>query len=127
VARKKYRLVHVDDYERFIGAKAVNRIKEKARPLREFHVSHVNSTYYGGGVAEMLSPLSLLMNDVGIKTGWRVIKGSPDFFRITKKMHNALQGAHINLTEIKKKIYEKTIYENAVRQNLDHPSDNRVL
>lgn len=120
MTRKKYRLIHVDDYEKFIGAKAVNRIKEKARTLQDFHVSHVNSTYYGGGVAEMLSPLSLLMNSVGIKTGWRVIKGSPDFFSITKKMHNALQGANINLTDMKKQIYEQTIYENVVRQNLDH-------
>ena len=86
MTRKKYRLIHVDDYEKFIGAKAVNRIKEKARTLQDFHVCHINSTYYGGGVAEMLSPLSLLMNSVGIKTGWRVIKGSPDFFSITKKI-----------------------------------------
>jgi len=118
--RKTYRLIQVDDYEQYIGTKAVNRIKEKARYLQGLHVSHVNSTYYGGGVAEMLSSMSLLMNSVGIKTGWRVIQGSPDFFSITKKMHNALQGADINLTDIKKEIYEETIYENVIRKNLDH-------
>ena len=38
-----------------------------------------NSTYYGGGVAEILSSLSLLMSSVGIKTGWRIIQGAADF------------------------------------------------
>lgn len=98
----------------------VDRIRDKARPLRGLHVTHVNSTYYGGGVAVLLSPLALLMNDVGIKTGWRVIQGSPDFFSVTKKFHNALQGGDVNLSPRKKQIYEDTVYENAVRNHLDH-------
>ena len=47
--------------------------------------------------------MTILMNSVGIKTGWRVIQGAPDFFSITKKMHNALQGGEINLTDRKKR------------------------
>jgi trehalose synthase len=60
------------------------------------------------------------MNCVGIKTGWRMIQGSPDFFSITKKMHNALQGGKINLTRRKLQIYEEVIYENSIRNHLDH-------
>ena len=84
------------------------------------HVVNVNSTYYGGGVSQILSSLTLLMNDVGIRTGWRVVHGPPDFFSITKKMHNALQGAKINLSDRKMQIYEQVVYENAVRNHLDH-------
>ncbi len=115
-----YRLVQVEDYEQFVGAETVARVKGKAEPLQDLHVAHVNSTYYGGGVAELLSSLTLLMNSLGIKTGWRVIQGSPDFFSVTKKMHNALQGAEINLSELKREIYESVVYENAVRNHLDH-------
>jgi trehalose synthase len=43
------RLVQVEDYERFIGAEAVERIRRKARPLLDLHIVNVNSTYYGGG------------------------------------------------------------------------------
>jgi trehalose synthase len=57
---------------------------------------------------------------VGITTGWRVIQGSPDFFSITKKMHNALQGGEINLTKTKRNIYEQVIAENAARNHLKH-------
>ncbi len=115
-----HRLVKVENYEKFIGSEAVNRIMQKARELRDLHVVHVNSTYYGGGVAEMLSSLTLLMNSAGIKTGWRVMQGSPDFFTTTKKIHNALQGGKINLTDRKLKIYEDIVYENAMRNHLEH-------
>jgi trehalose synthase len=35
-------------------------------------------------------------------------------------MHNALQGGEINLSELKMQIYEDVVYENAVRNHLDH-------
>jgi trehalose synthase len=69
--------------------------------------------------------MSLLMNSVGIKTGWRIIQGAADFFSITKKMHNALQGDEINLSDRKMEIYEEVIYENAVRNHLE--SHNMVI
>lgn len=115
-----HRLATVEDYEPLVGAATVERILRKASRLRDLHVTHVNSTYYGGGVAELLSSLTLLMNGAGIRTGWRVIQGRPDFFSITKKMHNALQGAEINLTDLKLQIYEEVAFENAARNHLDH-------
>ena len=113
-------LASVEDYAPFIGEENVKRILMKASRLRDLHVAHVSSTYYGGGVAEILSSLTLLMNGAGVRTGWRVIQGRPDFFTITKKMHNALQGDDINLTELKLRIYEEVAFENAVRNHLDH-------
>jgi trehalose synthase len=117
---EKHRLVKLDDYVPLVGEQTVERIESKAKQLRGLHVVHVNSTYYGGGVAELLSSLTLLMNSVGIKTGWRVMQGSPDYFSITKKMHNALQGADINLSDRKKELYEEVVYENSVRNHLEH-------
>ena len=113
-------LASVETYEPLIGAAAVERILAKASKLSDLHVVNVNSTYYGGGVAEILASLTLLMNNAGIQTGWRVIQGRPDFFSVTKKMHNALQGGDINLSDLKRDIYEEVVYENAVRMHLDH-------
>lgn len=113
-------VVPLEAYENYVGGETIGRILEKSRRLRDLHVAHVNSTYYGGGVAELLSPLTLLLNNIGIRTGWRVIQGSPDFFSVTKKMHNALQGEDINLTDMKMRIYEEVIYENAIRNHLYH-------
>ena len=114
------RIVQVEDYAQFVGAETIERIRQKAKPLQDLHIVNVNSTYYGGGVSQLLSSLTLLMNSLGIKTGWRVIQGSPDFFSITKKIHNALQGGELNLTDRKMQIYEDVVYENAVRNHLDH-------
>ncbi len=118
--RDGFKLVTVEDYERLIGAEAVERILRKVERMRDLHIVNINSTYYGGGVAELLSSLTLLMNAAGIRTGWRVIQGRPDFFSVTKKMHNALQGGDINLTELKTQIYEEVAFENAARIHLDH-------
>ncbi len=114
-------VVHsVEDYAPLIGDAAVERILRKAAALSDLHVVNINSTFYGGGVAEILTPLTLLMNKAGIRTGWRAIQGRPDFFSVTKKMHNALQGDDINLSATKKRIYEEVAYENALRTHLDH-------
>jgi trehalose synthase len=117
---QEFSLPRIDDYEPLIGAEAVDRIAHKAARLSDLHVVNINSTYYGGGVAEILSSLTLLMNASGIRTGWRVIQGRPDFFSITKKMHNALQGGEINLTELKCRILEEVCCENAARMHIDH-------
>jgi trehalose synthase len=117
---ESHRIPRVEDYGPLVGKETVDRICRKAEKLRGLHVAQVNSTYYGGGVAEILSSLTLLMNTLGIKTGWRVIQGARDFFSITKKMHNALQGGDINLSRRKKEIYERVIEENAFRNHLEN-------
>jgi trehalose synthase len=110
----------IEDYEPLVGAESVAKIRGKAKALKDLHVVNVNSTYYGGGVAELLTSVTLLMNSMGLKTGWRVMQGAADFFSITKKMHNALQGGSINLSKRKIQIYEEITYENAVRNHLDN-------
>jgi len=113
-------LPSIEDYEQYIGSEATERIAAKAEKLRGRKVVHINSTYYGGGVAELLNAMTVLMNNAGIETGWRVIVGSPDFFGVTKKMHNALQGAEINLSDRKDEIYESVVEQNSVRMHLEH-------
>jgi hypothetical protein len=53
----------------------------------------INSTAKGGGVAEMLESLLAYTSGAGIDSRWLVISGEPEFFRITKRIHNRLHGA----------------------------------
>jgi len=69
------------DYREIVGELIISNIYRKARRLYGKHILHINSTYQGGGVAEMLQTLVPLMNDIGIDTGWRILHGNPDFFR----------------------------------------------
>ena len=110
----------VNDYREIVGDKIISDLYKKSRKLSGKSVVHINSTYYGGGVAEILSSLVPLMNDVGLDAGWRTLRGSPDVFSITKKFHNALQGDPIHLTSIKKKLYTKTNEDFSTYTHLNH-------
>jgi len=94
------------DYRDFVGDEVINRIFGKVSDIRNKHIVMVNSTSRGGGVAEILRNLVPLMNNTGIRMGWRTLHGHPDFYRVTKRIHNALQGDELELTKKKKKVYE---------------------
>jgi len=66
--------------------------------LKNIKIVHVNATKSGGGVAEMLQSLIPKLNKQGISTEWFVPDFPADFFVITKKFHNALQGVDQNIT-----------------------------
>jgi trehalose synthase len=55
-------------------------------------VWNVNSTARGGGVAEMLHSLLAYARGSGVDARWTVIGGSPEFFAVTKRIHNRLHG-----------------------------------
>jgi len=113
-------MIHLNDYREIVGDKIISEIYKKARGLYGKSIIHLNSTYMGGGVAEILNSLIPLFNEIGIDAGWRIIRGNPDLFNITKKFHNALQGDKINLSEIKKKLYVQTSEDFSVYTHLDH-------
>jgi len=95
----------LEDYREIVGDDVIAEIYRLARPLYGKKILHINSTYYGGGVAELLSSLVLLLNSAGLDADWRILRGSPEFFSITKKFHNAIQGEPIRMTDIKTSIY----------------------
>ncbi|MBS3765162.1 glycosyltransferase [Candidatus Bipolaricaulota bacterium] len=95
----------IEDYRNIVGDKVISVLFKESTPLRGKRILNVNSTFTGGGVAEMLWSTVPLMNDLGIEYGWRVIHGTADFFPITKKWHNALQGEDVSVTDHEKEIY----------------------
>jgi len=104
---------HVADYAEPAGAEAVERLLEAARPLRGMRLLHVNSTAFGGGVAELLHTHVPLMSDLGVETSWVVLEGNDAFFAVTKAVHNALQGAETRLDDAARATYWQRIRANA--------------
>jgi trehalose synthase len=99
---------NISSYARIVGEREIENIHAEAEKLADKHIICINSTYQGGGVAEILNSLVPLFDQVGIDFGWRILHGTPDFFTITKKFHNGLQGSKINLSQRKKDIYYET-------------------
>jgi len=114
----------IDDYKKIVGKEVIEKLRKSAEPLRDKHVVHINATAEGGGVAEMLNTLVFLMNDVGIKTGWRILRGSHSFFKITKGFHNSLQGKPMSITKSRKEIYEEYSKRNSI---ITHIKDHDIV
>src|SRR5271167_2153563 len=77
---------------------------------------NVNSTAQGGGVAEMLRSLIGYTLGGGSDSRWMAITGDPEFFRITKRLHNRLHGHEGDggpLGETERTAYERTCAANA--------------
>jgi trehalose synthase len=81
------RIVDPDRYARLLAG--AGRLRER---LDGTTVWNVNSTATGGGVAEMLPALLGYVDDLGIPARWLVIDGDPEFFAITKRLHNQIHG-----------------------------------
>lgn len=98
-------MITLEDYLPVVGNEVVANLHAKARRLYGKRIIHVNSTYQGGGVAEMLERLVPLMNDIGLEADWRILPGPLDFFNITKRFHNGLQGEDFELTDEMRDLY----------------------
>ncbi|HTJ84634.1 MAG TPA: glycosyltransferase [Polyangiaceae bacterium] len=116
---------NVENYRRIVGDDVIDEIESLARELKGVRLCHVSSTGFGGGVAELLSRLVPLARALGIDADWRLIRGTPDFFRVTKSMHNALQGAPQPLSDADKALYLHVTRESA--DLLDAESDIYVV
>lgn len=103
----------LDDYASAASVDAIERLREVARPLQDARVLHVNSTAFGGGVAELLSTQVPLLADLGMEVAWAVLLGSEEFFAVTKSIHNGLQGGEAPWTPEMVDVYVERVRANA--------------
>ncbi|MGD8698172.1 MAG: glycosyltransferase [Gemmatimonadales bacterium] len=99
-------------YESHVNRVALAEIEALATPLRGARILHLNATAYGGGVAEILPTLTALQRDLGMEAEWHVLSGTDDFFDLTKKLHNCLQGMEMDFTPSHVGVYLKTLEAN---------------
>jgi trehalose synthase len=114
-ARSLARLGALLDPEEF--ARSLDELRSASELLRGRVVWHINSTGRGGGVAEMMGPLIGYARDAGVDARWLVIAADPDFFAITKRLHNMLHGDPGDggrLAGAERRIYERVLRANAL-------------
>ena len=91
----------VTDLEPVIGPERYTRLLTTAAEFRarlgRRAIWTVSSTAVGGGVAEMLQVLVAYAEGLEIPIRWLVISGDPEFFAITKALHNQIHG-HVGST-----------------------------
>jgi trehalose synthase len=95
------------DYTHLAGRPLIQEIRNLVEDLNGLRVLHLSATAFGGGVSEILYTLIPLMNDVGLDAQWQVMLGREEFYNVTKRLHNALQGNPDSLSEDEWEIYER--------------------
>ncbi len=103
----------LDDYRPVVGDERIEEIRELAAPLAGARILHLNATSFGGGVAEILTTLVPLMTDAGLVADWQIIRGSDEFYRVTKAMHNSLQGMYVDWTPQMREVWLQYNRQNA--------------
>ncbi len=108
----------------------VERLEVLARKMEGVRIVELNSTAVGGGVAEMLYSSVPFLNQLGIKDDWRVMRGNEAFFKVTKTLHNLLQGKYQKgekLSPEMQGIYYTTLEENVKVNIIDSQPDVVVV
>lgn len=88
----------IQDYVPVVGRSAIEELRALAERLSGKVIQNINSTFTGGGVAEILTRMVPLLNQLGVDAQWTTIKGQKDFFDVTKKFHNALHGRNEDIS-----------------------------
>lgn len=103
----------LSDYAHIIGKREFDALRALASSVAGTRMRHVNATSYGGGVAEILQNLVPLLRDAGVDAQWSVLDAPAPFFEVTKKIHNALQGMPLDLSETERALFVQVARENA--------------
>lgn len=120
LAEVDVRTFSLERFEQVITPQQYRRLMATVEEARHFLGSrtiwNVNSTARGGGVAEMLHSLIAYVRGAGLDARWLVIPGNPDFFVVTKRIHNYLHGSIGDggaLDDEALKIYEESLRPSA--------------
>jgi trehalose synthase len=89
---------NINKYRLILDRETIDEVVTLGEELKGLRVCHINSTPFGGGVAELLVSHIPLLRSLGIKADWQVIRGDRRFFTITKGLHNSIQGAKFTAT-----------------------------
>jgi len=89
---------NLKDYEPIVGSETLDELRVIADKTKNLTVQNINSTAVGGGVAEILNRMIPLLQELGVRAKWDVIKGGEKFYKVTKKFHNALHGKEQDIT-----------------------------
>lgn len=100
--------------------KLLDALERVASSLQGVRVLHINATPYGGGVSELLRSVVPVLRGLGLVADWRIIAGDQSFFEVTKTIHNALQGASIDLSAEQWSVYEANARLNAAVMDHDY-------
>jgi trehalose synthase len=95
-----------------VGKSCLEELELLAANLKGKTIQNINSTFSGGGVAEILSRMVPLLEQLGVDARWDIIKGNDPFFQVTKKFHNALHNRPQDISPADFELFRQVTAEN---------------
>jgi trehalose synthase len=111
--------LELDDYRDSATKGTVDFLYRLSDLVKGKSFLHVNAVRYGGGMAEILRRLIPMLTSLGVEARWEVLAGDQEFFDVTKRIGNALQGQELSFTDQMSQTYLKINNRNAQVLNLD--------
>jgi trehalose synthase len=113
----------LDRYNGLVSASLLTQIYEVAQPLAGLRVLHINTTAQGGGVAEILSDMLPLVEELGIQHDWKVITLDEASGSFTARLADMLQGYDMGaFPEAEKQVFLEKL-RHAVSQESAYQAD----
>ncbi len=98
--------IPLHQYDSLLPSQLMDTLYSLAEQFHGLRFVHANSTATGGGVAEILQSLVPFMNTLGLPTERIVVSPEdPQFFQVTKRIHNLLQGSSGSLSRDELEVY----------------------
>jgi trehalose synthase len=104
----------LQDYEPVVGRSTLEELWMLGEKFSGKIIQMINSTYVGGGVAEILEHMVPLLNQLGVDTRWDLITGDDEFYELTKKFNSALHGRPEKISA-----KDFTLFSDVTQQNLE--------
>ena len=103
----------VEAYRDIAPRGSLDLLLRLADRLQGRRFTHVNTSRFGAGSAELLARIVPMLQDLGIDTTWQVIVGTPDFYAAVGRMERSLDGAEPTVPEPMLRAYSDGVAVNA--------------
>ncbi len=107
------------DYRELAGAETIEELKVLASRASHIRSQNINATAVGGPVAEKLTRLIPILQELEVDASWDVMRGNNAFFSAARALQGALQGGASKLSEALCQIYRDTMQLNMGRLDFE--------
>ena len=109
----------LDDYKEVAPRGTLDLLSRLGETLRGRRFVHVNAARFGGGSAELLGSIAVMMQDLGIDLAWEVAVGDPHVYAAVSRLEAGLAGREEVLTDAALRAYWEAAAVNAASLPLD--------
>jgi len=111
--------LELEDYRDMATKGSVDFLYRLSDLVRGRRLLQISAVRFGGGMAEILRRLVPMLESLGVEARWEVLAGDQEFFEVTKRVVNALQGREQVFTEDMRRTYLRVNQRNAQALDLD--------